>query len=62
MNAQIRQMLLEEGEFYIVQTKLKGVHYLRTSLMNPFTTLEHLKLLMGKIRLAYNKLLPLVKQ
>ncbi|MEO0902661.1 MAG: aminotransferase class I/II-fold pyridoxal phosphate-dependent enzyme, partial [Bacteroidota bacterium] len=37
VNLRIRQQLLEEGEFYLVQTKLKGVHYLRTSLMNPLS-------------------------
>jgi len=49
LNAQIRQHLLEDGEYYLVQTKLKGKHYLRTTLMNPFTTLTHLKALLEKI-------------
>ncbi|MEM8848067.1 MAG: pyridoxal-dependent decarboxylase, partial [Bacteroidota bacterium] len=57
LNAKIRQVILEEGEFYMVQTKLRGVHYLRTSLMNPFTTLEHLRLLIGKIRATAANLL-----
>ncbi|GMN09239.1 lysine decarboxylase DesA [Croceitalea sp. MTPC9] len=50
LNARIRQELLEDGEFYLVQTRLKGIHYLRTSLMNPFTTKEHLTLLLQKIK------------
>jgi L-2,4-diaminobutyrate decarboxylase len=50
LNAKIRQHLLEDGEFYIVQTKLRGVHYLRTSLMNPFTTVDHLQQLLDKIK------------
>ena len=62
LNAKIRQVILEEGEFYMVQTKLRGVHYLRTTLMNPFTTLEHLRLLIGKIRSVSEQLLPSVKQ
>jgi L-2,4-diaminobutyrate decarboxylase len=43
INARMRQLTLEEGRFYIVQTRLKGLHYLRTSLMNPFTREEHLR-------------------
>ncbi|MEA1786945.1 pyridoxal-dependent decarboxylase [Arenibacter sp. GZD96] len=50
INEKIRQSLLEAGEFYIVQTKLRGVHYLRTTLMNPFTTEEHLKTLLKRIK------------
>lgn len=49
-NETLRQELLEEGEFYIVQTKLRGKHYLRVTLMNPFTTLTHLKQLLSKIK------------
>ncbi len=56
LNAAIRQQLLEDGEFYIVQTQLRGIHYLRTSLMNPFTTLEHLEHLLEKIaKIAQHK-------
>ncbi len=50
LNARIRQNLLEDGEFYLVQTRLSGVHYLRTSLMNPFTTIHHLTALLSKIK------------
>ena len=50
LNKLIRQQLLEEGEFYIVQTKLRGIHYLRTTIMNPFTTTEHLKALLQKVK------------
>lgn len=49
LNAKLRATLLEDGEYYLVQTKLKGVQYLRTSLMNPFTTIEHLKELLQKM-------------
>ncbi|MEO0570074.1 MAG: aminotransferase class I/II-fold pyridoxal phosphate-dependent enzyme [Bacteroidota bacterium] len=49
-NAKIRQVLLEDGEYYIVQTRLRGIHYLRTTLMNAFTTEDHLIKLLGKIK------------
>ncbi|MEM6698276.1 MAG: pyridoxal-dependent decarboxylase [Bacteroidota bacterium] len=49
INNFIRQKLLEEGEFYIVKTQLQGKTYLRTTLMNPFTTIEHLELLLRRI-------------
>jgi len=50
INANIRQQLLEDGEFYIVQTKLRGVHYLRCTIMNPFTTVDHFKILLQRIK------------
>ncbi|PRX54347.1 pyridoxal phosphate-dependent decarboxylase family protein [Flagellimonas meridianipacifica] len=62
LNAMVRQELLEEGDFYMVQTTIRGVHYLRTSLMNPFATVEHLKVLTNKIRSASEKLLQEIKQ
>ncbi|MFX0556711.1 pyridoxal phosphate-dependent decarboxylase family protein [Maribacter sp. CXY002] len=59
LNAKIRQQLLEDGEFYIVQTKLKGSHYLRVTIMNPFTTTEHLKKLLAKVTSLAQHLLKL---
>jgi L-2,4-diaminobutyrate decarboxylase len=50
INTKVRQELLEEGEFYIVQTKIKGVQYLRCTLMNPFTTELDLRELLTRVK------------
>lgn len=50
VNKAIRKALLEDGEFYIVSTMLKGELWLRTTFMNPFTTEIHTKKLVDKIR------------
>ncbi|WPP53149.1 pyridoxal phosphate-dependent decarboxylase family protein [Catalinimonas niigatensis] len=49
LNAWVRQQLLEDGAFYIVQTRLKNKLYLRTTLMNPFTTEKELNALLERI-------------
>ncbi|NER18052.1 pyridoxal phosphate-dependent decarboxylase family protein [Spongiivirga citrea] len=49
INQQIRRQLLEDGEFYIVSTYLKGVFYLRVTIMNVFTNESHFKALLNKI-------------
>lgn len=49
-NKKIRQKLLEEACFYIVQTQLNGQLYLRTALMNPFIERSHLLDLLAHIR------------
>ncbi|MDO1511384.1 aminotransferase class V-fold PLP-dependent enzyme [Maribacter confluentis] len=50
LNAKIRQSLLEDGEFYIVQTKLRQKFYMRITVMNPFTNIDHFKNLIQKIK------------
>lgn len=48
----IRQKLIRDGHFYLVQAKLGDVWHLRTTLMNPFTTETDLAELMDAIRAA----------
>jgi len=50
LNAKIRQRILEEGKFYIVQTRLNGGLFLRTSIMNPFTERKHFEALISEIK------------
>ncbi|MEM9822335.1 MAG: aminotransferase class I/II-fold pyridoxal phosphate-dependent enzyme [Bacteroidota bacterium] len=49
LNKNIRQTLIETQRFYIVQTQLKGQVYLRTTIMNPFTTEKILQSLLDEI-------------
>lgn len=56
LNAQIRQQLLEEGTFYIVQTQLQGNTYLRTTLMNPFTGPKELEELLVLVKTTGQKI------
>ncbi len=49
LNSQIRRKLLEQGDFYIVQTTLREQLYLRVSLMNPLTAIEDLNALLDEI-------------
>lgn len=58
LNKSIRQQVLEDGEFYIVQTTLGGILYLRTTIMNPFTTEEHLKKLLEKVKVIAKNMEP----
>lgn len=50
LNRKIRQKVLENGEYYIVQTRLSDIHYLRTTIMNPFSTAEHFMGLLNHIK------------
>jgi len=49
LNLRIRRTLLEKGDFYFVQTELNGQLYLRVTLMNPLTTINHLNELLNSI-------------
>jgi L-2,4-diaminobutyrate decarboxylase len=50
INNEIRENLLRDGEFYIVQTNLNGSVYLRTTFMNPKTTEKIMDELLFKIK------------
>lgn len=43
LNGRIRECMVRDGHFYLVQTTLKDKLYLRVSLMNPLTEMRHLK-------------------
>ena len=57
LQAAVRMAVIAEGRFYLVQTRLGGTLYLRTALMNPLTTPEHLRALLTAIRDAANAIL-----
>ena len=50
MQAKIRQKILENESYYIVQTDLQSRRYLRCTIINPLTTLSHLQGLLRLIR------------
>ncbi len=50
LNRMIRDNLVADGRYYIVQTILHGEHFLRVSLMNPLSTPAELRGLLGTIR------------
>jgi len=50
LQIKIREKLLDEGNFYIVKTGLRGKTYLRCTIINPYTDMSHLKALVEDIR------------
>lgn len=52
INMNLRQNLIEKGDFYIVSTVLNGNYYLRVSLMNPLTTEVELRELLQSLNPA----------
>ena len=46
----LRRSVIESGEFYLVQTRIDGRSYLRTTIINPLTTEEHLASLLECLR------------
>ena len=61
LNTQIRQQLLENGDFYIVQTIIQNKRYLRITVMNPLTTNEHFNKLLQEIERIGKTLVRLVR-
>ncbi len=55
LNQHIRRAVLEDGRFYIVQTTLKGRHWLRTTLTNPFTMREDMAALLEFCEEVYRR-------
>ncbi len=49
----IRELILESGQYYILKTKLRGKLYFRCTLMNPFTTIDHLRQLLNELKLLF---------
>jgi L-2,4-diaminobutyrate decarboxylase len=52
LQARVRRRLIEDGGFYLVQTRLPAGVFLRVTLLNPFTTLADLAALLDAVRAA----------
>jgi L-2,4-diaminobutyrate decarboxylase len=50
LNRELRRRLIELGEFYVSQTTLEGVAYLRMTVINPLTTVATVQALLTRIR------------
>jgi L-2,4-diaminobutyrate decarboxylase len=50
INAGIRDIIIKEGSFYIVQTEIEGKLWLRVTIINPLTTVEDLALLIKTVK------------
>lgn len=49
INSRIREKVIRIGDFYIVQARLRKGLFLRTALMNPFTTVAQLRRLLDQV-------------
>ncbi|MBE3085947.1 MAG: pyridoxal-dependent decarboxylase, partial [Bacteroidetes bacterium] len=49
INATIRDKIIKEGSFYIVQTELDGKIWIRLTIINPITSEDDLKNLLLRI-------------
>jgi L-2,4-diaminobutyrate decarboxylase len=50
LNAEIRDRIVKEGSFYIVQAELDGKTWIRLTIINPVTTEEDLRRLLNRIK------------
>ena len=50
LNRGLREKILHSGEFYIVQTQLRGAAWLRITIMNPATKMSDLECLLERLR------------
>jgi L-2,4-diaminobutyrate decarboxylase len=56
LNAAIRDKIIKEGKFYIVQTELEEKLWLRVTIINPLTADEDMRLLLETIEEAASKI------
>jgi L-2,4-diaminobutyrate decarboxylase len=56
LQAKVRDAIIKDGGFYLVQTKLAGRLYLRTTIINPLTTDQDLEALIHRVREVAAKL------
>jgi L-2,4-diaminobutyrate decarboxylase len=52
LNTSVRDAIIKEGDYFLVQTELGGKMWLRTTLINPVTSIDDLTGLLNKIREA----------
>jgi L-2,4-diaminobutyrate decarboxylase len=52
INTAIRNRIVKEGSFYIVQAELEGKIWLRLTIINPVTSEEDLKNLLARVTLT----------
>jgi L-2,4-diaminobutyrate decarboxylase len=50
LNREVRRQLIESGEFYISQTTIDGVAYLRMTVINPLTEMAMIEQLIARVR------------
>lgn len=48
----LRNEIVNDGEFYITSTEVKGIRYLRVVIINPLTSMDDLKSMIKKVRLV----------